>query len=101
MTASLGELRTKIDKIDAKIVELLNDRARLAEEIGEFKLSIGLDAYSPEREAEVMRNVMGENKGPLSAQQMRRLYERIIDESRTIERIYMEQRRREGVDTRR
>jgi chorismate mutase len=82
--------RKKIDEIDLKLVELLNERAHCAREIGKIKLHMGLDAYTPEREEEVMRNVISHGQGPLSAAAIRRLYERIIDESRSVERVFME-----------
>jgi chorismate mutase len=81
--------RIKIDEIDHQLVKLLNDRAHCATEIGKVKLTLGLDAYSPRREEEVMKNVTTNNVGPLSTQAIRRLFERIIDESRSVERIYM------------
>jgi chorismate mutase len=81
--------RIKIDEIDHQLVKLLNDRAHCATEIGKVKLTLGLDAYSPRREEEVMKNVTTNNAGPLSTQAIRRLFERIIDESRSVERIYM------------
>jgi chorismate mutase len=81
--------RIKIDEIDLQLVKLLNDRARYAKEIGKVKLTLGLDAYSPRREEEVMTNVSTHNAGPLSTPAIRRLFERIIDESRSVERISM------------
>ncbi|MBI4418165.1 MAG: chorismate mutase [Ignavibacteriales bacterium] len=89
LTEDLERWRDKIDVIDSELVRLLNERARCAEEIGRIKLILGLDAYSPEREEEVMKNVTTSNPGPLSLQALRRLFERIIDESRSIERLAM------------
>lgn len=89
---SLDEWRKKIDEIDLQLVKLLNERAHCAEEIGKLKLELGLDAYSPQREEEVMRNVTASNPGPLSTYAVRRLFERIIDESRSVERLLMIQR---------
>lgn len=86
---SLDDWRKKIDTIDLQLVSLLNERAHCAEEIGKIKLKLGLEAYSPEREEEVMRNVTANNPGTLSHQAIRRLFERIIDESRTVERVFM------------
>lgn len=86
----LEEWRRKIDAIDVDLVELLNKRAQCAEEIGKVKLILAMSAYSPEREEEVMKNVTGKNPGPLSRQALRRLFERIIDESRAIERTAMQ-----------
>ncbi|MCI0706018.1 MAG: chorismate mutase [Ignavibacteriae bacterium] len=85
----LADWRKKIDDVDAELVKLLNARAQYAEEIGKVKQSLGMDAYSPEREEEVMKHVMAENPGPLSAHAIRRLFERIIDESRSVERLAM------------
>jgi len=93
---SIEELRKKIDELDLKIVRLLNERASQAVKIGEIKLELGMEAYSPEREAEVLKNVLSQNMGPLKDPQLRRVYERIIDESRTAERIHMGERNKEA-----
>ncbi len=90
----LDDWRQKIDEIDVQLVRLLNDRARCATELGRVKLQLGLDAYSPAREEEVMVNVTTANPGPLSDQALRRLFERIIDESRTLERVFMENQKK-------
>ena len=82
--------RNKIDAIDEQLVRLLNERTTAAMEIGNIKLAMGLDAYSPEREKEVMRNVTKWNHGPLSSAAVRRLFERIIDEARSVERVFMD-----------
>jgi chorismate mutase-like protein len=86
--------RQKIDDIDKQLVRLLNERTTCATEIGKIKIMLGLDAYSPERELEVMRNVTGWNKGPLSSAAVRRLFERIIDEARSVERVYMHEQKK-------
>ncbi len=91
---SIDEWRIKIDDLDRKLVDLLNDRARYADEIGKIKEQLGLDAYSPRREHEVLENVLGANKGPLSDAALRRLFERIIDESRKLEREAMIERKK-------
>ncbi|MGH2569452.1 MAG: chorismate mutase [Bacteroidota bacterium] len=92
----LAEWRNNIDEIDSQLVTLLNKRARYAEEIGRVKFSLGLDAYSPEREEEVMQNVISQNAGPLSQQAVRRLFERIIDESRAMERLAMVKQKKQS-----
>jgi len=89
LTTQMGRWRDRIDEIDLELVKLLNERADCAREIGQVKLRLGMEAYSPEREKEVMRNVTGANQGPLSAKAVRRLFERIIDESRSVERVTM------------
>jgi len=86
---SIDKWRKKIDEIDSELVRLLNERAKYAEEIGKIKAKLGLEAYSPEREEEIMNNITSQNSGPLSLSALRRLYERIIDESRAVERASM------------
>ncbi|MCS7081430.1 MAG: chorismate mutase [Bacteroidetes bacterium] len=83
---AMEDWRRRIDALDLEILQLLNERARCACQIGALKKRLGLPLYTPEREAEVMRNVVQHNPGPLSAEAVRRLYERIIDESRRLER---------------
>ena len=82
----LDRLRRAIDELDRVLVKLLNQRAKYALEIGAVKKEVRIPVYSPEREREVIENVEKENRGPLSAEGLRRLYERIIDESRRLER---------------
>ena len=86
--------RDRIDAIDLELVKLLNERTQCAEEIGKIKLLLGLDAYSPEREEEVKRNVTAANGGPLSLKAMQRLFDRIIDESRSAERMSMDEKKK-------
>ncbi|RLD12212.1 chorismate mutase [candidate division KSB1 bacterium] len=89
----LNELRIKIDTIDHEIVKLLNRRAELANKIGEIKRAHGIPVYVPEREEQVIANVRKSNPGPLSGEAISRIYERIIDESRRLEREEMERRK--------
>jgi len=91
---SIEDWRIKIDEIDKQIVELLNQRALYADEIGKIKEQLGLEAYSPKREQEVLDNIMKHNKGPLDSLAIRRLFERIIDESRKLEREAMGARKK-------
>ena len=79
-------LRAEIDQIDRQIVDLLNQRAQRVLEIGLMKRSRGLPVYSPEREEEVLTLVKEANQGKLSDEAVQRLFERIIDESRRLER---------------
>jgi chorismate mutase len=85
--------RNKIDEIDKRLVELLNERAAYADEIGKIKEQLGMEAYSPKREKEVLENILRHNKGPLNDLALRRLFERIIDESRKLEREAMHERK--------
>jgi chorismate mutase len=86
--------RDRIDEIDLELVKLLNERTTCAEEIGKIKLLLGLEAYSPTREEEVKRNVTAANRGPLSVKAIQRLFERIIDESRSAERMTMDEKKK-------
>ena len=81
--------RQRIDEIDRKLVELLNERSECALEIGRLKVEANLPLYQPEREKEVLQNAESHNPGPLSDAAIRRLFERIIDEARSAERSAM------------
>lgn len=83
----LDELRRRIDLLDEGLVRLLNARSACAREIGALKRSLGLPVYQPEREQEVLGHVRAVNPGPLDAGAITRLYERIIDEARRLERL--------------
>jgi chorismate mutase len=83
----IDELRQQIDDIDAQLVELLSRRAACALAIGHEKKLVGLEVYQPSREAEVLSHVQRINKGPLHDEAVKRLFERIIDEARRLERL--------------
>jgi len=80
-------LRDRIDALDEQIVTLLNERASCALEIGEIKRVVGLAIYQPGREKDVLDHVRRVNGGPLDGDAVRRLFERIIDEARRLERV--------------
>lgn len=86
---SMDDWRRRIDEIDRKLVALLNERSRCALEIGRLKQLENLPLYQPDREREVLAAAEGANSGPLSNQAIRRLFERIIDEARSVERSAM------------
>ncbi len=88
--SDLDEWRRRIDEIDQQLVKLLNGRSQCAVEIGRLKKQLKLPAWAPEREAEILRNVVKSNHGPLDDAAIRRLFERIIDEARALERHAME-----------
>jgi chorismate mutase len=88
--------RNRIDKIDLQLVKLLSKRAKCADEIGKLKLKLGIEPYSPEREKEVMHNISTANPGPLTAKSIRRLFERIIDESRSVECATMSEKKKKA-----
>ena len=83
----LDELRRRIDDLDEELVRLLSARAACALEIGHEKKLAGLEIYQPSREVEVLAHVQSVNPGPLDDGAIKRLFERIIDEARRLERI--------------
>jgi chorismate mutase len=85
--SELTRLRDAIDRVDEVIVRLLNQRAKYAIQIGEIKGILGLPIYAPEREKLVLQHVYDTSDGPLDGAAVRRLFERIIDESRRAERL--------------
>ena len=85
--AEIEAWRRRIDQIDEQLMRLLNSRSACAVEIGKVKRSLGLPVYSPEREAWILERVMRENPGPLDPTAVGRVFERIIDESRRLERL--------------
>ena len=85
----LSKLRDKIDGVDRKLVELLNERTRVVEEIGAVKRTYQLPVYEPKREDEVYLNIVASNQGPLPHDSAKRIFERIIDEMRAVQRNRM------------
>jgi len=86
----LAECRNQIDAVDLKLLALLNERTRIVEEIGRIKQDLSLPIYEPKREDQVFHNVTSNNDGPLSADALKRIFERIIDEMRNIQRDKMD-----------
>ncbi len=82
----IDRIRQRMDELDARLVGLLNERASCAQAIGELKDTVGLKVYQPQREREVLNHVRSENRGPLDGDAITRLFERIIDEARRLER---------------
>lgn len=78
--------RKQIDEIDTKLVELLSQRAQAAHEIGKLKKTAAMPIYEPDREHSVFENVKKVNRGPLPDRDLLRIYERIIDIMRQIQR---------------
>jgi chorismate mutase len=79
-------IRERMDELDSELVALLNERASCAKEIGRLKEMVGLEVYQPAREIKVLKHVRAQNDGPLEADAITRLFERIIDEARRLER---------------
>lgn len=91
--ARMDALRDEIDRLDEVLVRLLNARAGCALKIGSLKKRLEMEIYQPSREEAVLKHVRETNAGPLDSDAIARLFERIIDEARRLERVVQE---REG-----
>ena len=85
--AEIESLRQRIDELDEALVRLLSARAECALAVGRAKQALGLEIYQPSREADVLAHVQRVNPGPLDDGAIRRLFERVIDEARRLERL--------------
>ena len=97
-TMDIADWRKKIDELDCRLVELLNQRASAAQEIGKLKRNTSMPIYEPQREAIIFDNVRRANRGPLPDSDLRLVYERIVDVMRKIqkEEITLPRRQAEG-----
>ena len=86
MTMEIADWRNKIDELDRRLVDLLNQRAEAAHEIGKLKRNTSMPIYEPEREKRIFENVQRANRGPLPEGELRTVYERIIDVMRNIQK---------------
>src|SRR5512135_7363 len=85
--ARVDDLRRRIDQIDDQLMKLLNSRSACAVEIGRIKRQIGMPVYQPDREKWILDRAERNNPGPLDSGAVRRVFERVIDESRRLERM--------------
>src|SRR5437867_522933 len=88
--AALSDCRSRIDVVDRRLVALLNERTRIVEQIGRIKQQMAMPIYEPKREDEVFANATSSNPGPLSPEAVQRIFERIIDEMRVVQKAKME-----------
>jgi len=86
----LAENRATIDALDRRIVDLLNERTKMAEQIGRAKMVLGSPVQEPRREENVVRNVTLHNKGPMPDEAVRRIYEQIMVEMRALQGMQRE-----------
>ena len=82
----IADWRNKIDELDQKLVKLLSERARAAVAIGKLKRDTSMPIYEPDRERIVFENVKAANRGPLAGRDLVRIYERIIDVMRNVQK---------------
>jgi chorismate mutase len=88
---ALAQCRDRIDELDRRLVDLLNERTSIVEEIGRVKREADLPIYEPKREVQVFENITRHNRGPLSADSLKGIFERIIDEMRRIQKDRMQE----------
>ncbi|MBP2669208.1 MAG: Chorismate mutase [Deltaproteobacteria bacterium] len=91
----IDEIRKRIDLLDDVLLRVFNERARLALEIGHRKKGLGLPVFDPAREKRIFARMKGDNPGPLDDGAIVRLFERVVDESRRLERIMSQREGRE------
>lgn len=84
---TIDDIRLAIDELDRQLLQIFNQRASLALQIGEIKKELGLPVYDPGREKLIFERMQAANPGPLDDGAIIRLFERVIDESRRLERI--------------
>jgi chorismate mutase-like protein len=87
--AELEKCRVLVDDVDRRIVALLNERTSVVQDIGRVKRQTQMPIYEPKREDQVFANISASNHGPLTDEAVRRIFERIIDEMRMIQRVWM------------
>jgi len=84
---TIDEIRMEIDRLDRELLKIFNERAALALQIGEIKKELGLPVYDPAREKRIFDRMRQDNPGPLDNEAIVRLFERVVDESRSLERL--------------
>lgn len=85
LAPELVAFRRAIDELDQRILELVAERVRVVLRVGEFKRQHGLPIYDPERERTMLDGLCARAPAPLDADTVRRIFERLVDESRRIE----------------
>ncbi len=83
----IADWRKKIDELDRRMVELLNERARAAQEIGRLKRNTNMPIYEPDREKKIFENVRALNQGPMPEHELQHIFERIIDVMRKLQQV--------------
>ena len=83
----IDDYRKEINRLDSELLRIFNERAALALKIGEIKKKHDIPIYDPEREKRIFVAMSKANPGPLENDAITRLFERVIDESRRLERI--------------
>jgi len=82
----ISDWRKRIDDVDRRLAALLNERAIAVVEIGRLKRQMGMPIYEPSRETEVLQNVQTSSTGPLDEKDLSKIYERLLDVMRNIQK---------------
>ena len=83
--ARINELRSRVDEVDQELIRILNERARIVQEIVAIKAEAGKALFDPKREEEILRRVAEENEGPIYDTSMREIFELILHRIRDLE----------------
>lgn len=86
MAMEIADWRKRIDELDKEIVRLISERAEAARNIGLLKAKSSMAVYEPNREQQVFDHVKSCNAGPLPDSELHRIYERILDVMRTLQK---------------
>lgn len=81
----IEELRTRVDEVDRELIRILNERARIVQEIVSIKAEAGKPLFDPKREEEILRKVAKVNEGPIYDSSMREIFELILHRIRDLE----------------
>jgi chorismate mutase-like protein len=82
---TIEDWRAKIDELDQRLLKLLSERAEYVLAVGKIKSQRNMEVFDPEREREIIRSILHENRGPLDEDALRRIFQCVIDECRRIE----------------
>ena len=83
--ARIQELRSRVDEVDRELIRILNERARIVQEIMAIKAETGKPIFDPKREEEILRRVVEENEGPIYDSSLREIFELILHRIRDLE----------------
>ena len=81
----IEELRSRVDEVDRELIRILNERARIVQEIMTIKAETGKPVFDPKREEEILRRVVEENEGPIYDSSLREIFELILHRIRDLE----------------
>lgn len=85
MDSRIEELRRRVDEVDLELIRILNERARIVQELVAIKGEAGMPLFDPRREEEILRRVAERNEGPIYDTSMREIFELILHRIRDLE----------------